>query len=372
MNLKYFYKNARLVSDSYLLSQINDASERLAEKLNNIDLSTLGISQYNQNYCSAKRSNLVANLQLYGHILALCLDGSTVSKEKYTIIDYGGGTGIFTLLAKEYGIGCVIYSDIYDVSCKDVEKISQAVDIKIDYNICGDIDDLIVFLATSGLVPNGICSFDVIEHIYDIEKYFRRLSDISSNQFRIVFGSGANNVNPLIRKDLKKRHLIAEYNDKPLKYGHKDRDTLLSFFKARRMIISNYCPNMQTEKVEMLAIKTRGLNKLDIQASVDEYLATGSMTYMPPRDSNTCDPFTGNWAEHLMDHGWLKHILQDVGFNVEILPGFWGDSTKRHKAMVKSAINCLIKYSRNAGFVFAPYFIIRGDFSRRRHEVSCG
>lgn len=39
-------------------------------------------------------------------------------------VDYGAGTGIMSLLAREMGFGAVLYVDIYDVSCRDAELIA--------------------------------------------------------------------------------------------------------------------------------------------------------------------------------------------------------------------------------------------------------
>jgi hypothetical protein len=47
----------------------------------------------------------------------------------------------------------------------------------------------------------------------------------------------------------------------------------------------------------MLAKKTRGLMKDDIEKLVEEYIASGKITYQPDHPTNTCDPYTGNWAD---------------------------------------------------------------------------
>ena len=40
-----------------------------------------------------------------------------------------------------------------------------------------------------------------------------------------------------------------------------------------------------------------------------------------PSDSNTCDPLTGNWAEHLLDFNKIIEITTK-SFKVEIVPGY--------------------------------------------------
>jgi len=40
--------------------------------------------------------------------------------------------------------------------------------------------------------------------------------------------------------------------------------------------------------------------------------------------TNTCDPYTGNWIEHLMNPYHLQETLIFNGFNAEVLPIYWG------------------------------------------------
>ena len=47
----------------------------------------------------------------------------------------------------------------------------------------------------------------------------------------------------------------------------------------------------------------------------------------PVHPTNTCDPRTGNWAEHLMDLGTLRKKLAARGFESRILTGYYGSST---------------------------------------------
>ena len=67
--MKYFYSQARLPKDSSILSQIDSAAGRLYEKLTQLDLKRLNISEYNQNYWGGGKASLFrgtsATLYLY-------------------------------------------------------------------------------------------------------------------------------------------------------------------------------------------------------------------------------------------------------------------------------------------------------------------
>ncbi|MBA7485996.1 hypothetical protein ES707_21548 [subsurface metagenome] len=60
-------------------------------------------------------------------------------------LDYGSGSGMLYLLAKQLGIGTVVYNDIYDVSCHDAKIIAKSIGNEADYYVQGNIDDVIIF-----------------------------------------------------------------------------------------------------------------------------------------------------------------------------------------------------------------------------------
>ena len=123
--MKYFYKNTKSFKNKLLMNEINQAAIRLTDKMLKLDFKNLNISEYNANYLTNNFKNPTSTIQMNSYLLYLCLENNNTSKENFSIIDYGGGSGVFSLLAKEYGISKVIYNDIYDVSCNDIEKLSK-------------------------------------------------------------------------------------------------------------------------------------------------------------------------------------------------------------------------------------------------------
>lgn len=341
-----------------LLDQITSAQIRLHDKLLKLDLQLAGISEYNQRYLGDKVSALRSQLQLYGHLIYLSVRRSSVSPEHFVIVDYGGGSGMLSFLAKEMGIGTVIYNDIYDTSCKDVNLLSSILELPLDHVICGDINEIISYLQRNGISINAIISYDVLEHIYDVESHFKKLGSLSDGQFRVVYASGANMQNQSYVRGVTSTQIEAEYKSREKKWGDKERDSLRAFFDVRKEIISNYPPGLSSEQVEELSRSTRGLIQSDIEKCVDEYRQKGSITYRPDHPTNTCDPYTGNWCEHLMDTGWLKQILEDVGFFVEILPGPYPLSGSLLRNIAKSILNAAIQLLGRRAMFAAPYYIV--------------
>jgi hypothetical protein len=94
------------------------------------------------------------------------------------------------------GIGTIIDNDIYDVSCTDVERLSSILGLTLGHVVCGDVAELVASLQKNSISINAITSYDVLEHIYDVEYHFKKLRCLSDNGFRIVYASGANIANP--------------------------------------------------------------------------------------------------------------------------------------------------------------------------------
>jgi len=138
---------------------------------------------------------LDSSLERYGYLIYLSVNNSSVAPEDFVIVDYGGGSGILSFLAKETGIGTVIYNDIYDVSCNDVTLLSRILELPLDHIVCGDIDEVISYLYRNHISIDCITSYDVLEHIYNVELHFRKLRSLSERHFRLVYASAANMLN---------------------------------------------------------------------------------------------------------------------------------------------------------------------------------
>ncbi len=353
------------IESKQLLDQIAFAQICLYNKLINLDIKSLNISEYNQQCLGGKIAILKGILELYGRLLYLCLNNSRISPENFVLVDYGGGSGVISFLAAEMGIGTVIYNDIYDVSCTDVGCLSNALGLKLDHIVCGDVGELVSDVQENSIHVNAITSYDVLEHIYDVESHFKKLSCLSDRKFRIVYASGANIENPRHVRIVKKKQIESEYKNRDKKWGHKERDSLQAFLNVRRNIISAYAPDLSFEVVEQLACSTRGLIQRDIEKCVDEFRLQGSIAYHIEHPTNTCDPYTGNWCEHLMDLEWLEQIIKNAGFSVEIMTGRCNTSGSLLKRGVRMFLNAMIQLLGRRGMFIAPYYVVYADFAEQ-------
>ncbi len=279
------------------------------------------------------------------------------------MVDSGGGSGLISFLASEMGIGTVIYNDIYDVSCMDAGRLSNILGLTLDHCVCGDVDELVSYLHKDSIFINAIISFDLLEHIYDVESYFKKLGCLAVCKFRIVYASSANVANPVYVHNVKKMQIKTEYRNRGKKWGHKERDSLQAFLDVRKNMISAYAPDLSSDLVNRLACATRGLIQQDIEKCIDEFRRQGTISYRPDHPTNTCDPYTGNWCEHLIDFEWLEQILKKQGFSVKIMTGRYNLCGSLLKKSVKMFLNIMIQILGRRGMFIAPYYLVYADFA---------
>jgi hypothetical protein len=353
------------MSDGQLLDKIATAQLHLCEKLVGLDLPSLNVSEYNQGYLGRKIAHPEGVLELYGRLFHLVLKNSPVPLEDFILVDYGGGSGAISYLAVELGVGTVIYNDIYDVSCEDVRCISKALELPLDHIVCGDVEDVVSYLQEHVIPINAIISYDVLEHIYDVESHFRKWRTLSVSSPLIVYASGANIENRLYVNSVKKKQIDCELRPKDKVWGHKERDTLQAYLDVRRDMITAHAPDLSPDDVERLGGLTRGLMRQDLEECVDEFRREGSISYRMEHPTNTCDPYTGNWCEHLMDLDWLEQVVRDAGFSVNVLTGRYNGSGSLPKRAVKVCLNAMIQVLGRGGMFLSPYYVVQAEFIKQ-------
>ncbi|MDI6796853.1 MAG: hypothetical protein QMD09_07910 [Desulfatibacillaceae bacterium] len=351
--------NSKNAKNRLLKQNLAKAQQRLFNKLTALDIASLEISQSSKKYLKSKVGEAKNMLGLYGRLLYLAMKQSDIPPENFVLVDYGGGNGLISFLALELGVGRVIYNDIFDVSCKDAAIVAKALALNLASIVNGDADKLIGYLNSNSIKIDAVVSYDVIEHIYDVKSHFEQLYSINSQGFAVIYASGANKANPRYVRHIKRAQKEVEYFDRQTSPDHKERDCLQSYLSARRDIIKAHAPTLAPEQVEELALATRGLIKSDIEKCVDEFVACGRISHKPNHPTNTCDPFTGNWCEHLMDLGWLEGVVRQSGFDVKISPGFYGLAGSRAKGAAKLLLNGFIRLAGKRAMFAAPHFVVQ-------------
>ena len=345
----------------------------LYDDLQSINPRNLNISEYNQRYLQSKLKTLETSLAVYGDIVGSILCQSRKPLKDFVFIEYGGGTGFLSLISKKMGVGTVVYNDIYDISCKDAREIARTLGCEAEYYVPGDIDSLAEFSRKYRIKGDGIASYDVIEHIYDIDDFCRKLHLILNEGAIMMHACGGSMFFYPAVKSMIKKQIEFETRDRENEWGHKKRDSLLSYLNERRKIIKEYCPSLNESEIERMAASTRGLIRGDIMKCVDRYLVSKEFPKTIEHPTNTCDPYTGNWQEHIMNPYYLQESLSFNGFEAKVLPRFWGNRRSSLENTVSGIINRIIRVSNtHVGLhicsTMAIYATYNGKFSNEAHR----
>jgi len=111
--------------------------------------------------------------------------------------------------------------------------------------------------------------------------------------------------------------------------------------------------------VKNLAKLTRGLIKEDIIESVTKYIQKGLKPEMISHPTNTCDPMTGNWAEHLVSIEEYKELTANNNFSLEVKSGFYNTQYKlKVLNLITPIVNMLIQLLPQYGLFSAPFMVL--------------
>lgn len=373
----YGYHNTN--SSKELAERLEVAAGSLAYDLQDIKPLDLNISDYSQRYLQDKLRYLEPELIRDAYIVGSTLCRFTERLEDFTFIEYGGGTGFLSLLAKRVGIGTVVYNDIYDVSCTDARGIARTLGCEADHYVRGGIDELVRFCWEHRITANGIGSYDVLEHIYDVDDFCRKLHLISRLGTIAMHVSGANMFFYPYVKSVSKKQNEVETKGREEEWGHKKRDCLLAYSEARRRIIRDYCPSLGESKIERMVINTRGLTRDDILRCIDRYVERKEFPDLIEHPTNTCDPYTGNWMEHLINPYYLRETLSFNGFDALVLAGCWSITDGSLRNTIVSLLNRLVRRCSthvrlHVCSCYSIYGRYTGEFSdeiHRQHMYKC-
>lgn len=364
--MSFTFGICRLPDNKILLDAIQLGCTRLELKLSVLDFEKLEISEYNKKYINqmiGTPDGLRNTMRKYAFVLAWALN-KVEDISKIQFLDYGAGHGLLSMLASEIGVGHCIMSDIFPPSMEDAKTLSESLNLRIDHFIAGDIDSTIDYLKINELNIDVVSNYDTIEHIYDINDFFIKLKNLGSNP-TYFFASGANGANPFIKKMLVRDHIFLEHNDKEILPGHKESDSTLAYTKIRRNIITDVFKDFSQKELDELVKVTRGKVKSDILNISKKYQETKILPAEITEPTDTCDPMTGNWAEHIMNPDQLNRTLELNGFkNTFVIAGYYGKPKKLIKKVAGLLFNVYTKIlPTKMGLKLAPFYAIYGEKS---------
>ncbi len=320
-----------------------DLLDTLTGGLKAIDYDRLPISDYNKRYIGNLKPALGYFMRIYTDCLRKGVREVRLPVPDITLIDYGGGSGFLSILAKSMGIGQVIYIDLNPSSVETIRLLKQKIGIGPDIILHGNSDTLADWCAREKVRPQLLIATDLIEHVYDLSAFFRDLIHINDSM-RLIFTTASTPFNPYVRRRLRKMMIGCES-------GSLESP---NYYTLRERFIAKLRPDFSREKIGTWARQTRGLTYPDIQKAIE-----GKSLPTPEDPYNTCDPATGNWTERILPIQAYERLLAPYRFKVSVEKGFYNvDRDNRIFSLVCEGINAWIRHGGSLGFLLAPFIIL--------------
>ena len=296
-------------------------------------------------------------LALHAWIVGSAMSEPSKPVSDMVFVEYGGGRGFQSLLARQLGIGTVVYNDIDPSACESAEGIAEELGLKADFYVRGDVDGLVQFLEMHQVMADAITSHDVLEHVYDIDYFLERLNTICGRDAVLMLCSGANMFwYPFAKHAAKMQKQAENIGLEEYKVG--------AFLKERMKIIREFAPSLSEDEVQRLGICTRGLVSRDIARVADRYLQTGQVPKVIEHPTNTCNPYTGSWAERSMNPYYIAEALALTGFDAIVLPVPFEKTGSFGNDLLRSVLNIMIRLSgRNVGLYFSHAYAIHARYT---------
>lgn len=363
---RFIYSETRASTraESWLLTRLDAAASAVFARLRDTDLGSMSLSRHNAGYLQSKVSRAYGSFQQHTYVLAAALAQCVRDREigETTLVDYGGGTGFTAMIAKGAGVGRVIYVDRSKEAHDAARAIGRVVGFEADHYVLGEVESLAALATSRGLTVDALCSTDVLEHLHDVEVFYRQVAALPGDRLVTVSASGANAQNPMIVRRLHRVQRLVELQDGSVSaHGFEHLIDATSYSDRRAAIIASAEPGLDRMSVELLAHATRGLVADETRRVAHAFVGDG-VRPAPPADAwETCDPDTGSWMERLLPANELADVIGELGFSVEVVPGWWGTSAG-HTVRVgagnaaKRAANLAVRLG--AGLVLAPTYCV--------------
>lgn len=308
--------------------------------LQKLDFSACKLNDYSRRYIG----RMMPAIEYYVEIYSRCLDNAIAAAGKpldqITLVDYGGDHGFLSLMAKERGVGQVIYVDFNPDAVETIHLFSDTLGYGPDVILQGDALVLNEWARREEVVPDILLGMDVIEHIYCLDDFFSAVFSLTTH-VKMIFTTGSNPMNRRICRRLRK---VMRADER-------------LFWQRRRDFIARHNPDFSPRLLDYWATNTRGLNCDDILRAVD----TNSPNLLS--DSyNTCDPDTGSWTERILPFSDYRNLIEPYGATCSFQKGFCNTHRKGPKAFLSRWLNRRI--DRRSGMRFAPFVFLEVNISQ--------
>ena len=332
-----------LPQEDDLAELINGQAAELYSRLRTLPVETLGLPAHCLYYFRTSHFNrLFFSIETSAHLLYRSISLQIIPVAGIVIMDYGAGVGTLYMLAKMIGCQLVIYNDFLEEWRLSARLIAEAIDIKIDEYILGDIEETLQALKEKGILCDIITSRNVIEHVYKLDHFYRSFH-LHQPQALVYSSTTANFYNPAAH----------------IKHVLWHRKWEKEYYRERMEAIKQTGLVTQKTHLHELAKQTRGLAGNDLTNAVQSYSTSKIMPDAARYYTNTCQPSTGVWAEHMIPFKEYRNAIGIENYSIIFLPGFWDTHYRAAwKNIITKMMNAIIAIMGRAGVVIAPFIYV--------------
>jgi 2-polyprenyl-3-methyl-5-hydroxy-6-metoxy-1,4-benzoquinol methylase len=326
-----------------LADLINGQAHELYKKLFTLPVERLGLPEHCLLYFRTSHFNrLFFSIETSARLLYNSISLLNKPVTDLAIMDYGAGVGTLYMLAKMIGCKKVVYNDFLDEWRISALKIAEAIGVSIDEYVVGDIEDTLRILSQKNILCDIITSRNVIEHVYNLENFYKSIH-LHQPQALVYSSTTANFYNPAAHI----KHVL----------WHKKWEKV--YYRQRRDIIKNTGMVTEEGELDILAKKTKGLAASDLTNAVTNFKISKVLPDPAIHYSNTCEPSTGVWAEHLLRFEQYRKDICTENYSISFLPGFWDTHySKTWKNIFARLLNVAIRLLGKTSVFLAPFIYV--------------
>lgn len=292
------------------------------------------MSDYNKAYLNRIKESLDFYADIYDLVLDRMAEAVSKPLSEVTMVDYGGGHGLLSMMAKERGVGQVIYIDSNVKSVETMMVLSDLFEIGPDVVLHGDSRTLVQWCRREEEQIDALAGMDVIEHIYCLDDFFADVVALGE-RVEMIFTTGSTPYNPRVARRL---HAVMEADER-------------NYADLRRDYLTDQYPEMLEKDLDYWVANTRGLVYEDIRRAVES-----KSPNMLTDAYNTCDPRNGNWTERILPLEDYEQILSQYGYEMCYELGFHNTHRKGWKALASWLSNAFLSWP--GGRSRAPWLIL--------------
>lgn len=326
----------------------NEQQQILSQTLKRMSVSDMAVGSYGRTALHRILGAVDYHLEIYRRSLDKILECCSLSPAEMVLVDYGGGHGLLSIMAKLLGFGQVVYIDANPEVMHTARQLSRHLCAAPDVMLQGEVAELWSWCDTMQVRPHALMAMDVIEHVYVLDDFFAALHSISP-AMTMLFTTSATPYNKRVMRKLHHAMNVDEYGPEG-KSGYR---------LLRKQYISRIHPDMSDKQLNYWAENTRGLTYEDVERAVE---AMSPNLLLDPY--NTCDPATGIWSKRILPIDDYRHLLAPYGFRLSVLPGRYNDHRRGPREWASRYYNSIIDKS--------PWAEPRDRRERRRYKKALG